>query len=92
MKGPTTILDLSWIEHVWGIEARQVQGMTDFRVKNFEDAVFEEREKLAHSAMRALYTSIRRRLKGCLAVKSGSTKCHWVLRRCVKCLTKTTSR
>jgi hypothetical protein len=65
---------MSWIENVRGIVAKRLQARTDMSARNFEDAVFEEWKKLPQSAMRALYTSIRRRLKACLAEKGGSTK------------------
>jgi hypothetical protein len=65
---------LSWIDNVWGIVTKQLQARTDVTARNFEDAVFEEWVKLPQSAMRALYTSIRRMLTACLAEKGGSTK------------------
>jgi hypothetical protein len=71
---PPICPDLSWIENVWGMIAKQLQARTGLNAKDFEHAVFEKWEKLLQSAMRALYTSIRRRLKACLAEKGGRTK------------------
>jgi hypothetical protein len=71
---PLTSPDFLWIENVWGIMGKQLQARADLIATNFEDAVFEEWEKLPQLAMRALYTSTRRRLKACLAEKGGSTK------------------
>ena len=74
MEWPPNSPDLSWIENLWSVVAKQLHKRTDLTPQNFAQAVIEEWDRIPSNTYMALYNSIQRRLRSCIENNGGHTK------------------
>jgi hypothetical protein len=74
MKWPPNSPDLSWIENLWGVVAKQLSHRSDLTALNFRHAVAQEWDRIPHATYMAIYNSIKRRLEECIRNNGGHTK------------------
>lgn len=74
MAWPPNSPDLSWIENVWGLVARQLQMRSNLTSATFQQAVFEEWDRVPHKTLVDLHDSMKRRMQACIRSNGGSTK------------------